>query len=158
MSSTNSLIEDSLDADTPTGYVLNFKGLYASTQQAGYLTYYDLSDGDYEVDECADYCNKNEFCMAFNIWYERDPSVTAAAACPNPVSYRIFLYVFPTNILTLVEGSCYQCQVRSVRISRLKRLGHERWSIPWSGRLQWPRFPGRRCWQQWYVRFCNSSA
>lgn len=71
-------------ASAPSGYKESFKDLTASSQQIGYLTYKNIDSGSYDVDECAAFCNSEKYCLGFNIYYERDPSKDAAAACPNP--------------------------------------------------------------------------
>ena len=51
---------------------------------AGYLGYYSLSS--YNVQACAAYCNSVATCLSFNIFYERDPTLNPADACPNPAA------------------------------------------------------------------------
>lgn len=51
---------------------------------AGYLGYYSLES--YDVQACANYCNSTSTCLSFNIFYERDPTLFPAAACPNPTA------------------------------------------------------------------------
>jgi hypothetical protein len=70
---------------TPAGYTLAFQDLQASSQIRRYLGYVNLDS--YDVDECAAYCNRKDNCVAFNIYYERDPTVDPnEALCPNPPS------------------------------------------------------------------------
>ncbi|KAF2113355.1 hypothetical protein BDV96DRAFT_662375 [Lophiotrema nucula] len=78
------------------GYVESFKNLQGSTQQIGYLTYKTLKS--YDVDVCRAFCDSVKFCVGFNIYFERDPTVDAAAACPNPLpttNIKCSLYGYP---------------------------------------------------------------
>jgi hypothetical protein len=72
------------DAAVPQGYSLSFSNLEASSQTTSYLGYKTLSS--YDTIACASYCDQLDGCIAFNIYYERDPSITPAASCPNPSS------------------------------------------------------------------------
>lgn len=41
----------------------------------------------YDTIGCASYCDQQDGCVAFNIYYERDPTLDANAQnCPNPAS------------------------------------------------------------------------
>jgi hypothetical protein len=74
-------------------YVEKFRDLNASTQQNSYLTYYQIDR--YSVPDCANKCDQVELCTAFNIYVERNPSIDAGPACPNPKSvsrYKCALY------------------------------------------------------------------
>ncbi|PSN69230.1 hypothetical protein BS50DRAFT_599541 [Corynespora cassiicola Philippines] len=85
-------------AGTPRGYVKSFTNLQGSTQQAGYLTYKNLDGGAYNVDACAAFCDSVRYCLGFNIYYERDPSVDPGQACPNPAPFtnvKCSLYGYP---------------------------------------------------------------
>ncbi|KAF2662677.1 hypothetical protein K491DRAFT_753220 [Lophiostoma macrostomum CBS 122681] len=98
--SANSLHSVALAALPPNGYEQNFINVDASTQQVGYLTYKSLSNGSYNIPECAAFCDSVQLCMAFNVWYERDPSITPAAACPNPApvtNAKCALYGYPVS-------------------------------------------------------------
>ncbi len=68
----------------PQGYSLAFLNLQGSSQTTSYLGYKTLSS--YDTVACASYCDQLDGCIAFNIYYERDPSITPAASCPNPSS------------------------------------------------------------------------
>lgn len=74
----------------PTGYSTIFSGLNASNNAAyGYLTYQALSF--YDTSYAAAQCNSMAGCESFNIYFERDPTVTPTADCPNPPSnYNYF--------------------------------------------------------------------
>ena len=79
--STNALRTNAQGASTPAGYTQSFKDKTASSQQIGYLTYKNIDSGNYDVQACADFCDSEKYCLGFNIYYERDPSVDPAAAC-----------------------------------------------------------------------------
>jgi hypothetical protein len=71
-------------AGTPTGYRKEFTDAAGSTQQIGYLTYKNIEDGSYNVQQCADFCDSEKFCLGFNIYYERDPKYNPAQSCTSP--------------------------------------------------------------------------
>jgi len=79
------LRQNAQGAATPAGYTQSFKDKTGSSQQIGYLTYKNIDSGKYDVQACADFCDSEKYCLGFNIYYERDPSMDPAAACPNPV-------------------------------------------------------------------------
>ncbi|KAH7045906.1 hypothetical protein B0J12DRAFT_701049 [Macrophomina phaseolina] len=61
----------------PSGYVAanGFNNLQGSLQEMGYLT------------KCADYCDAEDLCMGFDIYFERDPATdTGCAPNKNPDS------------------------------------------------------------------------
>lgn len=98
------LAEDSIlasaaqGASTPSGYINAFTDLQGSTQQIGYLTYKTIDSGDYDVKSCADFCDSEKYCLGFNIYYERDPSVEPADSCANPdpiTNVKCALYGYP---------------------------------------------------------------
>jgi hypothetical protein len=64
---------------------LAFKDLQASSQTTSYLGYKTLDK--YDPIECASVCDQQEGCVAFNLYFERDPSVKPNSTnCPNPPS------------------------------------------------------------------------
>jgi len=64
-------------------YKLAFSNYGAAVQQdKAFMTFYYLSS--YNTQTCADYCTNTYGCASFNIFFERDPSLNPAAACPNP--------------------------------------------------------------------------
>lgn len=73
-----------IDAHTPTGYTQTFANLKASNSAYGYSGYSTLNS--YDTEECARRCNNIESCSAFNIYFERDPSIVPAPSCANPAS------------------------------------------------------------------------
>jgi hypothetical protein len=72
------------EAALPRGYRKEFTDKTGSTQQIGYLTYKVIEDGSYNVQQCADFCDNEKFCLGFNIYYERDPQKNPAPECPSP--------------------------------------------------------------------------
>lgn len=72
-------------AATPLGFTKVFTNLGASVNAPGYAGYTLLQT--YDVQKCADKCNAIKGCSAFNIYYERDPSVDPNdASCKDPAS------------------------------------------------------------------------
>ncbi|CZT15289.1 uncharacterized protein RCC_01152 [Ramularia collo-cygni] len=81
-----SAIQDaSNNAMTPANYTLAYSNLHASSSAEGYQGYSTLSS--YNVTECARSCELNDRCVAFNIFFERSPSVVPGdETCTNPPS------------------------------------------------------------------------
>lgn len=71
---------------TPTGYFQNFKNLPAANSAMNYLGYSIFTTG-YDVDSCASQCTSKPGCLAFNIYFERDPTLEPGADCPNPPAF-----------------------------------------------------------------------
>ncbi|KAF1834016.1 hypothetical protein BDW02DRAFT_499262 [Decorospora gaudefroyi] len=97
---SNALRTAARNAGTPSGYSKSFTDLTASTHQIGYLTYKNIESGNYDVNACAAFCNSEEFCQGFNIYYERDPSVDPAASCANPdpiTNVKCAIYGYPVS-------------------------------------------------------------
>jgi len=87
-------------ADTPTGYAKSFADLTGGTEQIGYLTYKNIEDGSYNVQQCADFCNSEKFCLGFNIFAERDPKYNPASGCTNPepiTNIKCSLFGYPVS-------------------------------------------------------------
>ncbi|KAK4624866.1 uncharacterized protein CLAFUR5_05412 [Fulvia fulva] len=93
--------------DTPK----NFSARYSSnaTEVSGYTTAYFNRNGSsegvygymgysvldtYNPSQCAERCNANKGCSSFNIYYERDPSVTPKDGCSNPPSTVVIKCVY----------------------------------------------------------------
>jgi hypothetical protein len=96
--SDNGLRRAARGAATPSGYVNEFTDEQGSTQQIGYLTYKNIEDGSYNVQECADFCDSEQFCLGFNIFYERDPKNNPGSSCTNPdpiTNVKCSLYGYP---------------------------------------------------------------
>ncbi|KAI5203383.1 hypothetical protein E4T39_04233 [Aureobasidium subglaciale] len=71
-------------ATAPTGYDNKFQNAGGSNNAYGYLGFRTL--GTYSTDACAAYCSSTLGCMAFNIYFERNPSVDPGTGCDNPPS------------------------------------------------------------------------
>ncbi|GAM86224.1 hypothetical protein ANO11243_042360 [Dothideomycetidae sp. 11243] len=74
--------ETSLSAVTPSNYTWLYTGYYASLSQDAYMTYIDIPA--YLPSTCSAWCDDNEDCTGFDIYYERDPSQNPALDCLNP--------------------------------------------------------------------------
>lgn len=59
-------------AKTPSEYNLVFSGLNGAITGGNYLTYEALDS--YDVASCATFCSSVDGCVAFNIYFERDPA------------------------------------------------------------------------------------
>jgi len=66
----------------PAGYYQVFVSQFAAISTTNYLGFYQLPD--YNLTACAALCNSVSSCAAFNIYYQRDPTVIPAANCPDP--------------------------------------------------------------------------
>ncbi|KAI7264323.1 hypothetical protein KC345_g8861 [Hortaea werneckii] len=71
-------------ADTPDGYVTAFKNLNGATEMPSYMGYVRLDS--YNTTACAAQCNSASGCNAFNIFYQRTPTLNPAPGCPDPAS------------------------------------------------------------------------
>ncbi|KAF2722470.1 hypothetical protein K431DRAFT_221934 [Polychaeton citri CBS 116435] len=74
-------------ATNPSGYFSNFKNLPGASNAYAYLGYTLVKSGQYDVDFCASKCNAKSGCLAFNIWFERDPVVDPGTGCTNPDAF-----------------------------------------------------------------------
>lgn len=85
--SLQSINDAANNAALPPGYTSAYTNLHATSNAVGYLGYFALTT--YNVTECASRCNASDRCTAFNIAFERDPSVEPTApdgTCPQPPS------------------------------------------------------------------------
>ncbi|PBP19023.1 hypothetical protein BUE80_DR010095 [Diplocarpon rosae] len=74
-----------LPTNVPQGYSPAFSNLEGSTQTVSYLGFETIDK--YDPVTCASYCDQLDGCIAFNLYYERDPSEDPNATdCPNPTS------------------------------------------------------------------------
>ncbi|CAK1367665.1 hypothetical protein CB0940_11561 [Cercospora beticola] len=84
-----------LAAPTPAGYTNTFKNLKAMNNALGYMGY-DLLD-KYDAVECSKKCDVRDGCAAFNIAFERHPSIDPSpkgGACDNPPSTTLIKCVY----------------------------------------------------------------
>jgi hypothetical protein len=73
---------------TPTGYYQTFKNLQAATSAMNYLGFFIVNTTKgYDVDFCAAKCSAKAGCLAFNIYFDRNPTQTPGTACPNPPAF-----------------------------------------------------------------------
>lgn len=70
----------------PAGYTKSFLNAFGSVTADEYIGYYQLSS--FSVKDCAAICTDvGDSCQAFNIYYERNPTVDPdIKSCPNPKS------------------------------------------------------------------------
>ncbi|KAM0716755.1 hypothetical protein Q7P37_008200 [Cladosporium fusiforme] len=71
---------------TPSGYFQNFKNLKGANSAMNYLGYTVVNNG-YDVDFCAAKCDAQSGCLAFNIYFERDPTLEPGPGCKNPAAF-----------------------------------------------------------------------
>lgn len=69
-------------APAPPGYTAAFRNEDGATSQANYMGFYTLES--YNTTQCGELCDNAGGCQAFNIYFERDPLLNPAPACPNP--------------------------------------------------------------------------
>jgi len=144
----------------PQGYTLAFSNLQASSQTKSYLGVKTLNK--YDPIQCASYCDQHSGCVAFNLYFERDPSVSPNTDdCPNPASVtniKCVRWGVWVKEATATNGGEHRgkhfplpIHKKSNTLSRLfprrhlrfKRLQQERRSSS-TIRLQWPRRTRRR--------------
>lgn len=89
------LQQQATNAPTPAGYVRSFFNKQASSSANSYLGLHTFDT--YDVAACAALCNAIDICSAFNIYFERDPTVNPGPNCPNPPSF--------TNVKCTLWGS-----------------------------------------------------
>lgn len=71
-------------ASTPSGYELSFQNLNGSVEANGKIMGWSTL-GSYDVGACASNCDSVDGCRAFNIYFERDPSLVSSCLlsfCP----------------------------------------------------------------------------
>ncbi|OMP85174.1 hypothetical protein BK809_0000274 [Diplodia seriata] len=75
-------------APTPTGYFQNFKNQDGANSAYAYMGYTVLETG-YDVNACAKTCSDKDGCLAFNIYFERDPTVEPGDVdgCRDPEAF-----------------------------------------------------------------------
>jgi len=98
-----------VSAPVPTGYTQQFSNLNASNNAYGYMGYTVLSQ--YDTTLCASKCNAIDGCASFNLYFERDPSVTPTDSNSNPSSVVNIKCVFwggPVTTENAVNVGQYQ--------------------------------------------------
>lgn len=100
----------------PAAYSNVFYNLQGSTQQTGYIGLHTLTS--YDVNKCTAYCEASTYCEAFNIYYERDPTVNPNdASCANPPSLtniKCTLYGYPISANSATNTGQYRDQFQVV--------------------------------------------
>ena len=104
-------------AVTPHGYTKSFSNLQGSTRGLGYMAVYTLDS--YDAAKCAAKCNATYPCLGFNIYYERDPSVSPSNdnRCPNPPSVtniKCSLWGYPVYAETAKNAGQFRSKFRVV--------------------------------------------
>ncbi|KAH7377761.1 hypothetical protein BKA66DRAFT_588395 [Pyrenochaeta sp. MPI-SDFR-AT-0127] len=67
---------------TPIGFERILVNSDAAIRSDKFMTYYELPS--YDTNACADICKATRGCDSFNIYFQRNPSIAPAVACPNP--------------------------------------------------------------------------
>jgi hypothetical protein len=88
----------------PVGYQTAFSGLLAAIESPTYLTYKSLTS--YDVDGCSDFCNATTGCVAFNIYFERDPEYTSCPLTSSEVDLSV-TNVYCAIYSALPDGALY---------------------------------------------------
>lgn len=100
----------------PATYTNVFTNLQGSTQQTGYLGLHTLTS--YDVGKCAAYCDASTFCEAFNLYFERDPTLNPNdPSCANPPSLtniKCTLYGYPISANSATNTGQYRNQFQVV--------------------------------------------
>ncbi|KAK8200724.1 hypothetical protein M8818_006039 [Zalaria obscura] len=66
---------------------VNLNGSVAADSSNVYMGFYELQS--YNAASCTALCDKTSGCVGTNLYYERDPSLNPAAACPNPAAITV---------------------------------------------------------------------
>ena len=73
---------------SPAGYYQNFANLKGSISTMNYLGYTVVNTGKgYDVDFCAAKCTAKAGCLAFNIFFERNPTLNPGPDCRDPPAF-----------------------------------------------------------------------
>ncbi|KAL1620449.1 hypothetical protein SLS56_009680 [Neofusicoccum ribis] len=73
-------------AKSPSGYYNNFVNLAGANSAYAYMGY-TVVDSGYDVDFCASQCDNKDGCLAFNIYFERDPTIEPGTGCTDPPAF-----------------------------------------------------------------------
>jgi hypothetical protein len=72
----------------PIGYFQTYNNKQAASSAMNYLGYTVVDTGNgYDVSWCASKCSSKAGCTAFNIYFERDPTLDPGPGCPNPPAF-----------------------------------------------------------------------
>lgn len=105
-----------MSAPTPDGYSLVFKDKDASLSASNYMGLYTLKT--FDTYDCASKCDQASGCEAFNLYIERDPSLSPNKDnCPNPPSttnYKCTLWGVPVAIEEATNKGQYRADFQVV--------------------------------------------
>lgn len=73
-------------APVPAGYSQNFANLQGASSAYAYMGYSVITTG-YDTAKCASKCDAIDGCLAFNIYFERDPTVEPSTGCEDPPAF-----------------------------------------------------------------------
>ena len=102
------------NAVTPSLYQRTFVNLNASESASSsnvYMGYYELKS--YDPASCTALCDSTSGCVGTNLYFERDPSLLPAAACPNPAALTVIkcaLWGSPVTAAQATNDGQYQEQ------------------------------------------------
>ncbi|GME61613.1 uncharacterized protein J4E83_010613 [Neofusicoccum parvum] len=85
-------------ASTPDSYTSVFTDLKGATSSTAYMGYSTLQS--YNTSLCALLYDNNDRCSAFNIIFERDPSLDPDDSCSNPSSTNVIKCVLWGGLIT----------------------------------------------------------
>ncbi|KAK4545593.1 hypothetical protein LTR36_002943 [Oleoguttula mirabilis] len=94
------------NAATPSLYQRTFVNLNASelgTASNVYMGYYELKA--YDPASCTAICDTTSGCVGTNLYFERDPSLAPAAACPNPAALTVIKCALWGSPVTAVDAT-----------------------------------------------------
>jgi hypothetical protein len=101
----------------------------------------------YDTNQCASLCTQQTGCVAFNLYFERDPTLDPNAdSCPNPPSLTNIKCVFwgvPVSSATATNGGQYR---DSFHVVIAGSNGYNAITAPpsvpgWTGPISWPGAP-----------------
>jgi len=99
----------------PIGYYQTFKNLQGSTNTTKPLgTITVNTTKGYDTDFCATKCNSQPGCLAFNIFFERNPTLDPGRNCPNPPAFA--------NIKCTLWGAALDSKTATNRGSRNRQF------------------------------------
>lgn len=75
-----------------------YAGYYATLRMDGYLTFSDISSYDPQI--CASKCDNMTGCKSYTIYFERNPLVLPAPACPDPAAAASIRCAFYAQVIT----------------------------------------------------------
>ncbi|KAI9704764.1 MAG: hypothetical protein M1836_006544 [Candelina mexicana] len=102
-------------ANPPQGYTTTFQNQQGSVSANTYLGLWTLQA--YDTIKCQQLCDAADLCTAFNIYFERDPTINPADSCPNPPSFtniKCTLWGSPIPVETANNKGQYRIQFQVV--------------------------------------------